>query len=75
MAKNLQLSGMIHSKFENESDFARALGWSRQRLSKITNGHRFPDLFETEDMAQALGSTFTDLAQIFLTSKSTNVDD
>lgn len=74
MAKNLQLSGMIHAKYKNESDFARALGWSRQRLCKITNGQRFPDLFETENMAQALDTSFSDLAHIFLSSKSTNVD-
>lgn len=74
MAKNLQLSGMIHAKYANESDFARALGWSRQRLSKITNGHKYPDLFETENMAHALETSFSDLAQIFLSSKSTNVD-
>ena len=74
MAKNLQLSGMIHAKYENESDFARALGWSRQRLNKITNGHKYPDLFEIDDMAQALGYSFLALAVISLAIKSRNVD-
>ena len=74
MAKNLQLSGMIHAKFDTESKMAQYLGWSRQRLNKITTGKKVPDLFEVNSMAEALGSSFVNLAQIFLGTKSTIVD-
>ena len=59
---------------DSETDMASAMGWSRQRLNKITNGKKVPDLFELDDMASALGSTVMDLAHIFLQSRSTNVD-
>ncbi len=74
MAKNLQLNGIIHSKFESETKMAAEMGWSKQRLNKITNGKRVPDLFEVNAMAEALDSSFNDLAQIFLHWESTNVD-
>lgn len=75
MAKNMQLNGMIHARFDSESDMARSMGWSRQRLWKITNGKKVPDLFELRDMADAMGCTMGDLAHIFLPNQSANVDE
>ena len=74
MAKILALSGLIHSKFENEAGMARELGWSRQRLNKITNGDKEPDLYEVRDISDALGESFMTVAQIFLDRKSPNCD-
>lgn len=74
MAKNLQLNGMIHARFESEAAFARFLGWSKQRVWKITNGRKVPDLFELRDMAGAMDCSIADLAHIFLLMQSTNVD-
>lgn len=75
MAKVLDLRGMIYSKFDNESQAADAMGWSRQRLNKITSGNKEPDLFEVKALADVLGVPFMDVAQIFLQPESTNVDD
>lgn len=74
MAKNLQLNGLIHAKYNTESEMAEKMGWSRQRLNKITNGRRMPDLFEVDKMAGILDTSFMDLANIFLSMGSTNVD-
>ena len=74
MAKNLGMRGLIYSKLESESQFARVLGWSRQRLFKITNGKKIPNLFELNDMAEALDVPFMDVASFYLPTKSTNVD-
>lgn len=74
MAKNMQLNGLIHAKFDSESAMARHIGWSRQRLWKITNGDKVPDLFELRDMAEAIDCSVGDLAHIFLAMQSTNVD-
>lgn len=74
MAKNLEFSGMIHSKFESESAFARYLGWSRQRVWRITNNQKVPDLFELDSMAKALDKSINDVAHIFLPSKSPSGD-
>lgn len=66
MKKNLDLRGKIHAKFDSEAEMARALGWTRQRLSKITNGHKIPTIFEIDDMATVLGCTFMDIANFYL---------
>ena len=74
MAKVLALSGLIHSKFEHESEMASALGWSRQRLNKITNGNKEPDLYEVRDISDVLGESFMTVAKIFLDRRSPNCD-
>jgi transcriptional regulator with XRE-family HTH domain len=74
MAKILGLSSIIHSKFENESQLAKALGWSRQRLWKITNGKRVPSLAELDEMSSILGCSIMDIAVFYLPQKSTTVD-
>ena len=66
MKKNLDLKGKIHSKYNSEAEFARVIGWTRQRLSKITNGHRVPTLFEVDFLATALGCSFMDIANFYL---------
>ena len=67
MAKKvLEIRGLIHSKFDSESDFAQYLGWTRQQLNKITTGKRKPNLKETYILAQALEADFEATAQIFL---------
>ena len=74
MAKNMQLNGAIHAVFDTESAMAKSLGWSRQRLNKITNGRKVPDLFEVNDMARVLNMPFSSVAGFFLPGASTIVD-
>ena len=74
MAKILALNGLIHSKFDSEAKMADALGWPRQRLNKITNGDKEPDLDEVREMAAALGESFMTVANIFLTKQSPSGD-
>lgn len=74
MAKNLELSGMIHAAFGSETKMAKEMGWSRQRLNRITTGKKIPDLFEVNEIATVLKSPFIAVAQIFLRSESTIVD-
>lgn len=68
MAKVLEICGMIHSKYESEARFAEALGWPRQRLNKITNGKKEPDLQEVAEMANGLNEPLEKIAYIFLHS-------
>ena len=74
MAKNMALNGMIHSKYQHESDMAKAMNWPKQRLNKITNGNKVPDLSDLEKMAKALDSSVMALVPLFLPEQSTNVD-
>ena len=66
MAKIMELCGLIHSKYESESSFSDVLGWSRQRLNKITNGKKEPDLEEVEQISEGLNEPFEKIAYIFL---------
>ena len=74
MAKILALNGLIHSKFDSEAKMADALGWPRQRLNKITNGDKEPDLDEVREMAAVLGESFMTVASIFLSRRSPSGD-
>lgn len=74
MAKILALNGLIHSKFDSEAKMADALGWPRQRLNKITNGDKEPDLVEIREMAAVLDESFMTVANIFLAKQSPDGD-
>lgn len=74
MAKIMALNGLIHGKYESESQMAEAMGWHKNRLNRITNGIQEPDLFEVKELADALGVPFMSVADIFLRRKSPNGD-
>lgn len=61
-----EFRGLIYSKFDSESELARHLNWPRQKLNKITNGVRQPDLQEIDALSKPLGVTPNQLMQIFL---------
>ena len=63
--KILGLRSLIYGKFETESAFAESLGWPRQRLSRITNGKKVPDIYEAKAMADALGVDIDTFAKFF----------
>lgn len=64
--KNSELRGLIYDKYNSEAEMARALGWSRQRLNKITNGLKEPDISELNSIAKRLEKSVGEIAQIFL---------
>ena len=74
MAKNMELKGMIHAKYNSESELARSIGWSRQRLYKIVSGLKEPDLEEVRILSNVLDQPFMRIANIFLQTKSPNGD-
>lgn len=72
MKKVRELRGIIYSQFDTEAELASRLGWSAQRLNKITNGIKEPDLEELNQLSEALNRPVSDLLQIFLRYKSPN---
>ena len=46
--------GLVFSKYKNISEFASAIGWSRNKASRIINGIQKPDANDMEKMAEAL---------------------
>lgn len=72
MAKIMELNSLIHGQFESEAQFATALGWSRQRMNKITTGKKQPTLEEVQQLAEGLRVPFMMVCGFFLKKKSPN---
>ena len=70
--KVLELNSLIHGQYRNQSEFARAIGWDRQRLNKIVNGDRQPSLDDVQTISEGLTVPFMMIANIFLRMKSPN---
>ena len=67
-----ELNQIIRNKFRSEAECARKIGWSRQRLNKITTGNKVPDVDELNRIASAVERNPEELLHIFLAQKSTN---
>ena len=65
-SRNMKLCGVIFAKFASISEFARHIGWSRQRVNKLVNGKKEIDLGEARVFAKALGLTLDEVCEIFL---------
>lgn len=72
MEKVKELRGLIYSQYNSETEFAHFIGWPRQRVNKITNGLKEPDINELNVLAEALNVSVGEMAQIFLRHKSPN---
>ena len=72
MGKIIELRGLIYGKYETETQLAKELGWSKQRLNVITNGTREPDIEEVVELAGKLGKSVEEMVYIFLRNKSPN---
>lgn len=64
--KNRSLRSLIYKKYDTESEMARAMGWPKQRLNKITNGQKIPNVNELDDLAVALDEPIGEVAHLFL---------
>lgn len=67
-----ELKKLILQKYASEAECARKIGWTRQRLNKITTGCREPSLYELNALAKELGISVSQLVPIFLALKSPN---
>lgn len=64
--KNEALCEAIKSQYKSEAECARALGWPRQRLNKITSGVKEPDVHEVNELACKLQKTIGEVCEFFL---------
>lgn len=72
LEKVKELRSLIYGSYNSEAEMADMMGWTRQRLSKITNGKKEPNLAEINEISQALNKSVEEIAQIFLRYKSPN---
>lgn len=66
------LRSLIFAAYDTEADMARAIGWPRQKLNKITSGVKEPSILELSQIATGLSVSIDELAEIFLRYKSPN---
>lgn len=66
------IRGAVYDKYRTFTKFADALGWNKQRVSKIITGQKVPNVNEVAEMADALGLTVEHVAYFFLPKKSPN---
>jgi transcriptional regulator with XRE-family HTH domain len=66
------LRGIVYAMYGNLSNFAKALGWSRQKVARIINQGQKPSAQDMEQMADCLKvkDVYT-FVHIFLPSLST----
>lgn len=61
-----ELKERILAKYGTEAEMARRLGWPRQRLNKITNGAKEPDVDELAAISKGLCLSISCVANFFL---------
>lgn len=66
------LKATILKIYPTESACAKAMGWPRQRLNRITTGAKVPDLYEVKCLALATNMSLEKMAGFFLEEKSPN---
>lgn len=60
------LRGAVYAKYESLTALARALGWSRQKVSNVIGGKVEPSLEDVDKLSKALGIGLEQTAQFFL---------
>lgn len=60
------IRSLIYGKYKSASEFARYIGWSKQKLSDIINKKREPRLSEIHELARALKLPVSEVAAFFL---------
>jgi len=70
--KILELRSLIYGKYNSEAEFAKSIGWTKQKMNKITGGVTGPDISDINELAIGLGATVGEVVEIFLRHKSPN---
>lgn len=65
-----KLRQCIYGMYPSEAEFSRTLGWTRQRLHKITSGEKQPSLLEAYDIATGLGISVDQMVHFFIPVES-----
>ena len=61
-----KLKSLIYEKFSTETDCAKALGWKKQKLNRISNGISRPDVDEINALSKTLEKPIEEIIHIFI---------
>ena len=68
----ITLRGAVMSKYRTIGDFAKDIGWKRNKASRIVNGVQEPSITDMEQLARTLDlKTQEDFIRIFFAPLST----
>ena len=60
------IRGAVFSKYSNTTAFAKSIGWSRNKASRILNGVQSPSADDMEQISQCIGiSDAKDFISVF----------
>ena len=51
------IRGAVFSVFKDITSFAKGIGWSRNKASRILNGKQMPSMEDAEKIAECVGIT------------------
>jgi len=68
---NEKFRSEIRKKFKHESEFAREIGWTRQKLHKAVHGRYSPKISEINMLSRALGISVERFISLFEEEKET----
>lgn len=70
MINSSLLRGKIYTKYKSMAEFARDIGWSRQRLHNVMTGKKTPDVNDIKILQEALRLSESEVFLIFLPTRS-----
>lgn len=63
--ENVSLRQRISEQYKSESDLAREMGWTKQKLSKTILGKRSPKISDINALSKALGIPIAEVISFF----------
>lgn len=69
-----RLKGEIIAVFGTQDTFSNAIGWHRNKVSRLVNGQYIPDINEAAEISALLNLTNEKYCEIFLPKRSPNGD-
>lgn len=66
-----KLRGLVFSQFRTISEFSEAIGWNRNKSSRILNGNQEPDSGDMCDLAELFSLPADMFIEIFFERKFT----
>lgn len=60
------LTGLIYAKFRSQTECAKALGWQKQKLSRIVNGVSKPDVDDVNALANVFDKPVNEITEFWV---------
>lgn len=70
----LAFRGAVFGRYRTQSEFCDAMGWHRNKVSKLMRGKYMPDVDEAAKLSEKMGMTIDEYQKIFLPRSAPNGD-